>query len=121
MSEDFYQTVLQQQHETFTISNESATRSKERQAENANKNTTKIELNIRDPVYLRNHHLNTKLQSKWCPHFRIIEQKTPTTFVIKNQLDSKTQHVHARHLKPAKLYNWVIPKPDNLEGRLISK
>ena len=43
------------------------------------------------------------------PFYRIIDQITPVTFVIKNQLDGKTTTSHAEHLRLAKL-DWEIPE-----------
>ena len=45
----------------------------------------------------------------WRPNFRIIKQKGPVSFIIKNQLDGTTKKAHAAHLRQANIKNWNIP------------
>ena len=39
----------------------------------------------------------------------VIEQTSPVTFVIENQLNGKTIKAHAGHLKLTKIHDWEIP------------
>ncbi|CAC5415478.1 unnamed protein product [Mytilus coruscus] len=64
----------------------------------------------RQAVFYRNHLRKSKLDSKWKPFYRIIEQRSPVSFIIKNQLNGNTTKVHAQHLKPAPVNKWTIPK-----------
>ena len=36
--------------------------------------------------------------------------KSPVTYVIRNQLNGKTERVHADHIRLAKVDEWSIPK-----------
>jgi hypothetical protein len=94
-------------------------RSKKRQAKYANRNAVDVDLKIGDPVYYKNNQRQSKLQSKWKPFYRIIEQISPVTFRIKNQLDGKVTKAHKELLRLAKLDEWEIPKND--QGRPLRK
>lgn len=118
--EEFHKIVLEQQHKTFIISTKNNQKSKERQAYYTNKNAKEITFQIGDPVYIKNHARKTKLQTKCSPHYRIIEQKSPVTFIVKNQLDGTTSNINAKFLKPANL-EWTIPKPQVNDGRPARK
>ena len=53
---------------------------------------------------------SSKLQSKWRPYYRVVEKKTPLTFIIRNQLDGTVTKAHLEHLRLANLDDWEIPK-----------
>lgn len=44
------------------------------------------------------------------PYFRIIEQTSPLTYIIKNQLDNTTRKAHVEQLRHAKIDDLEIPK-----------
>jgi hypothetical protein len=94
-------------------------RSKKRQAKYANKNAVDVELKVGDPVYYKNNQRQSKLQSKWKPFYRIVEQISPLTFKIKNQLGGKVTKAHKELLQLAKIDEWDIPK--NELGRPLRK
>ncbi|VDI37072.1 Hypothetical predicted protein [Mytilus galloprovincialis] len=71
-----------------------------------------------DTVYLKNHRKTSKLDNKWTPYYRIIEQTSPVSYKLKNQLTNKTTKAHARHIRLANL-EWDIPK-ENL-GKTLRK
>lgn len=64
---------------------------------------------IGDPVYYRNHLRKSKLEMKWKPYYRIIEQTSPVTYIIKNQLDGSTTKVHMEHIRPAHVDDLQLP------------
>ncbi|KAK7088948.1 hypothetical protein V1264_024660 [Littorina saxatilis] len=111
--EEHHRIALQEQHKAFTLVHKRLKKAKKRQANYAHKNSKPVEIKVGDPVYYKHHQRKSKLQSKWKPYFRVVEQPTPVTFVIRNQLDDKTTRVHAEHLRLAKIDDWQIPK-DNL-------
>ena len=52
-----------------------------------------------------------KLTLAWKPHFRIVEQKSPVTYLIKDQLSGKAKVVHAENLHLASLEQvWDSPR-----------
>ena len=56
---------------------------------------------------------SAKLHLAWTPHYCVLEQKSPVTFVIKNQLNGKTKLVHAENLQLAlPEHIWDIPRTD---------
>ena len=117
--EDLHQISLQEQHKAFMLVHGRLKKQKRRQAKYANKNCKDIQFKVGDPVFYRKHARTGKLDIKWEPFYRVIECKSPVTYVIRNQLDGRTVKVHARHLKLAKVDDWEIPKTS--EGRPIRK
>jgi hypothetical protein len=69
-----------------------------------------VELKVGDPVYYKNNQRQSKLQSKWKPFYRIVEQISPQTFKIKTQLDGKVTKAHKELLRLAKIDERDIPK-----------
>ena len=110
--EDYHKIILEEQHKSFKKVCAQIQKSKRRQADYANKNTKDIKFEINDPVYYKNFQRTNKLDSKWRPYYRIIEQKSPLTYVIKNQLDNSTIKVHADQIRHANIDEWpMIDKP----------
>ena len=66
-------------------------------------------LGLGDPVYLFNTTRTSKLDSKWMPYYRILEQVTPVNFIIKNVIKGITRKVHVLHLRKANL-EWKVPE-----------
>ena len=64
-----------------------------------NKNAKYVDFKIGDHVYYKNFNRKTKLDKKWLAHYIIIEQKSPVSFIIKNQLTNKTTKAHASQLR----------------------
>ena len=110
--EDLHKIALQRQHKVFTMVHRHMKKAKKSQAKYANKNRQDINFGIGDAVYYRNHKKHGKLDRKWHPYYRIIEKKSPVTFVIRNQLDGNTVPAHAQHLKKANIETWTVPVHD---------
>ncbi|KAK3083458.1 hypothetical protein FSP39_023123 [Pinctada imbricata] len=119
VGEDQHQIALQQQHKSFTLVHRNMKEAKKNQKKYADKNSKEENFQIGDPVYLRNHRRDNKLDVKWQPYFRIIDQTGPLSFIVKNQLDGNTTKAHARHLRPSKIDEWKIPRDS--EGNLLRK
>lgn len=94
-------------------------RSKRRQARYASRRAVGVDLKVGEQVYYKNNQRQSKLQSKWKPFYRIIEQTSPVTFKIKNQLDGKVTKAHKELLRFANIDEWDIPKDDG--GRPLRK
>ena len=86
-------------------------KAKKRQAKYADRNAKDVTFQIGDPVYLKRHQRANKLQGKWIPYYRILEKRSPVTYIIRNQLDGSTLKTHAEHLRLASL-EWEPPKGD---------
>ena len=81
-------------------------KAKQRQAKYTDQTAKSIEFAIGDPVYHNNHQRKDKLDLKWKPYYRITEKKATVSYVIKNQLDGFTSHVHAESLRHAHIDEW---------------
>ena len=110
LGSDPHEILLQEQHKAFTRMYHRMKRVKRERAQKENKKCKDVGFKVGQAVYLKNHTRKSKLDSRWHPYYVIIEQKSPLTYVIKNQLDNKTKETHARHLRLAKLDQWEVPK-----------
>ncbi|KAK3107412.1 hypothetical protein FSP39_013983 [Pinctada imbricata] len=119
VGEDLHKIALQQQHKSFTLVHRNMKEAKRKQKQYADKNSTEENFQIGDPVYVRNHRRDNKLDVKWQPYFRIIDQTGPLSFIVKNQLDGNTTKTHARHLRPAKIDEWKVPRDS--AGHILRK
>ena len=107
--EEPHKMALEQQHKAFLWVHQNRKRAKKKRNELANRHAQEVKFQIGDPVYYKNHTRKNKLDIKWQPYYRIIEQTSPVTFIIRSQLDGNVTKVHAQHLRPANLNEWEIP------------
>ena len=107
--EEQHKIALEQQHKLFTMVCNNMKRARKRQAKNANRNAKNVEFAVGDPVYLKVHQRQDKLQLKWTPYFRVVEVLSPLTYRIRNQLDGRITTSHAEHLRLATVDEWDIP------------
>ena len=108
LGEDYHQIALQEQHKAFVSVRNHLKKAKKRQAKYADRGTKVVDFEVGDPVFYRNNNRKGKLDVKWKPYYRIIEKKGPVSYVIKNQLDGSTSHVHAEMLRLAHVDEWQI-------------
>ena len=109
--EEPHEIAIEQQHKNFLLVHQNRKKAQKKRNELINKTrSSKVELKVGDPVYYRNHKPKSELDIKWQPYYRIIEQTSPVTFIIKHTLDGSTTKVHAEHLRYADLDEWEIPK-----------
>ncbi|CAC5415498.1 unnamed protein product [Mytilus coruscus] len=116
--EEYHKIALQQQHKSFMLVHKTMKKSKQRQAKYANKYSKDIKFEVENPVFYKNHRKASKLSRKWTPCYRIIEQTSPVSFNLKNQLDGTTTKAHAEQIRLAKL-DWEIP--NNNQGKTLRK
>ncbi|CAC5412417.1 unnamed protein product [Mytilus coruscus] len=93
-------------------------KSKQKQAKYANKHSKDIKFEVGNPVFYKNHRRASKLSRKWTSYYRIIEQTSPVSFILKNQLDGIATKAHAEQIRLAKL-DWEIP--NNNQGKALRK
>jgi transposase InsO family protein len=118
MGEDQHQIALQEQHKAFVRVHRNMKAAKKRQKEIADRHSKEVRFEVGDSVYLKNHRRTNKLENKWTPYYRIIKQTGPLSFIVKNQLNGKTEKTHARHIRPANV-EWQ--EPDETGKRLLRK
>ena len=109
--EDMRQIALQEQNKAFMLVHCPLRKQQRKQAKYGNKKRKDVTYNIGDPVFYKKH-VRIKIEGRWRLYYRIIEQKSPVTYVLKNQLDNRTVEAHANDIKFAKVDTWHIPKPD---------
>lgn len=117
--EEFHKIALQQQHKSFLLVHKHLKQAKKRQNQHSDKGSKEVNLKVGDPVYLKNHRKTSKLDNKWTPYYRIIDQTSPVSFRVKNQLTGVTTKANARHLRLASLEEWEIPTENR--GRPLRK
>ena len=108
--EEPHKICLQEQHKSFVLVHKHLKKAKKRQAMYANQNSEYTEFQIGDPVYLKQQQRKSKLEGRQCPYYRIIEQTSPVSFKLKNQLDGTVTKAHAEHIRLANVVDWEIPK-----------
>ena len=54
-------------------------------------------------MYVKKRQRSSKLEGKWLPYYRILEKRTPVTYITENTFGKCTERVHAEHLC---LANW---------------
>lgn len=106
--DETHRLCLQAQHEAFVSVHRHMKRAKRRQAKYADRNAKTTGFKVGDPVYIKKHVRDNKLQPKWEPYYRVIEKKSPLTYKLKNQLTGKVVTSHAEHLRLAKI-EWEEP------------
>jgi len=104
--EQFHKVALEQMHRSFLLVHKNLQTSKQKQNKYADRNSREVNFKVGDSVYLKNHRRTRKLDNKWTPYYRITEQTTPVSFVVRNQLTGKTTKAHARHLRLANITDW---------------
>ena len=107
--EELHQIALQEQHKSLTLVRKHLKKAKKTQAKYADRGIKKIKFQVTDTVYYKNNQRKGKLDCKWKPYYRIIENTGPASYVIKNQLDRSTSRVHAEMLRVANIDEWVTP------------
>lgn len=107
--DDYSKIALQKQHEAFVNVRRRIKLAKRKRIQRHNDSIKPEEFKINDAVYYRNNAKSNKLDLNWKSHYRILQQLTPVTFLIKNQLDNSTIKAHARHLRQANLDDWPVP------------
>ena len=103
VGEDHYRLVIEQQHKIFVQAQRRIKRAQKRRNSIVNKSRREVKLDVGDPVYHRKHFRQGKLDSRWKPYHRIVEQTGPVSFIIWDQLSGKVKRTHANDLKLAEL------------------
>ena len=120
--EDTHKILLEAQHAAFLRVHRRLKKVKKRQKRYADAKRSDVVFQVGDPVYLKNHRKTCKLSPLWQPYFRIIEQQSPLTNRLKNQLTGEVVSSHAEHLRLAKV-EWeldeAVTNPSRLRGRNV--
>ena len=86
-----------------------------------NKNAKEVKFEVGDPVFIVNHDRQTSIDYRYTPHYRILKQTGPFSYVVKDQLTGGTKRLHARELaKAAECPEWglnINPSPPSRPQR----
>ena len=110
--EDVHRLALEKQHEAFMLVHKHLREAKKKSARRFNEEADNEPFQVGDPVYLKNHTRKSKLDGFAAAFYRIVEQKSPHTFLCRNQLDGTIVESHARHMRHARIDGWKITKQD---------
>ena len=110
--EDVHRLALEKQHEAFMLVHKHLREAKKKSARRFNEEADNEPFQVGDPVYLKNHTRKSKLDGFAAAFYRIVEQKSPHTFLCRNQLDGTMVESHARHMRHARIDGWKITKQD---------
>lgn len=110
--EDTYILTLEKMHESFMLVHKNIKASKKGSAKYHDSNAQNVNLKVGDPVFLKQNIRKSKLDRKWVPFWRIVEQKSPLIYVVMNQLDGTIRETHARHIRLANVDEWHPTKKD---------
>ena len=118
MGEDYHKLTLQKQHQAFVRVNRHLRKARIRQKHQHDQTATvDREFEIGEPVFLYNPMRKHKLEKKWLPFYRVMEQTGPVNFVIRNQVDGTIKRVHSSRIQKANL-EWEVPAPKQAERPL---
>ena len=59
-------------------------------------------------MYYKIHLRDGKLDQRWSPYNRIVEQTGPVSFIIWDQLTDKVRRVHTNDIKLAEIEEWKV-------------
>ena len=86
LGEEPHKIGVQQQQKSFILVHNHLKKAKKRQAKYADRNAKYTEFQVGDPVYVKKRQRSRKLEGKWLPYYRILEKRTPVTYIIENTL-----------------------------------
>lgn len=118
MGEDHHQLILEQQHKVFTQVRRRIRRAQKRRNDRINKNRKEFNFQVGDPVYYKVHLREGKLDRRWTPFYRIVEQTGPVTYIMWDQVAGKVKRVHASDIKLAELDEWEGAKERRANRRM---
>ena len=107
--EQFDKEMLQRSHEIYCKAFRNIQNSRKTRNMAINKNRRQVTYELNDAVYYKNFNRASKLTPSWRPYFRVIKVLTPTSVLIKNQLNSKIIKTHTNHIRHAKINHWTRP------------
>ena len=82
VGEDFHEIILQHQHKIFMQVKQRIKCAQKKRNERIDKNKKEVILKIGDTVYHKVHLRQGKLNERWDPYYRVIDQMGQVTFII---------------------------------------
>ena len=97
--DDLHKIALEIQYTSFREVHKNLKKAKRIQAMYSDKNAKPVTIQIGDPVYYKNFTKKNKLDVRWKPYYRVIDQTSPISFIIKNQLNGSTTKCTADQIR----------------------
>jgi hypothetical protein len=101
LGEDYFPQALERMHIAYRVVRKHLHKQSDRNKQRKKTDRESDTFKVGDPVYLKNNARANKLQKRWLSHFRIIAQRGPVSFTLKNQLTGKIREAHAKDLRLA--------------------
>lgn len=114
--DEFHKEMLERNHKIYCKAFMAIQKSRKKRNERINRDRKIVTFKENDAVYYRNFNRSSKLTAPWRPYFNVVKVLSPTSLLIKNQLDSKTVRCHISSVRLANIAEW--PRPQNDTGRL---
>ena len=81
-----------------------------RQAKYADRKRKHINFEVGQPVYIKKHKRENKLDSKWQPYYRIMKRTGDKTWELRDQLTGKIIKSSTDNMRLANIDKWEIPE-----------
>ena len=112
--DDVIEKGLEQSHKAFVLMHRRRKQAHRRQAKYADKNRKITDFKVGQPVYLKKHKRNSKIdKKKWSPYYGIIKQLGEKTWELRDQLTGEIVKSSADNIRLANIDEWEIPKSQN--------
>ncbi|MCG8034487.1 MAG: DDE-type integrase/transposase/recombinase, partial [Candidatus Thiodiazotropha taylori] len=108
--DDIIEKGLEQAHKAFVLMHRRRKQAHRRQAKYADKTRKITDFKVGQPVYLKKHKRNSKLDKKWSPYYRIIKQLGEKTWELRDQLTGEVFKSSSDNMRLANIDEWEIPK-----------
>ena len=106
MGEEEHKNILQRHHQAMVMVQQHQHRARERAKRYHDRKAKEPDSQVGDPVYI----FKTKLDPKWEPYYRVVQQNSAVNFTVRNALTGGIRKVHAVHMRKAN-FDWEIPDP----------
>jgi len=110
MGESSARYQMENLHKAMRQAHTNMRRAKQKRNQKRNQNAQEPNLQVGQAVMLKNHNRTGKLDSYYKPYYRIIEQVSPATFMVKNVANGTEQKVHAKNIKQVDIDDWDEPR-----------
>jgi transposase InsO family protein len=101
LGEDYFPQALERLHIAYRVVRKHLHKQSNRNKRQKEPGRVPDNFQIGDAVYLKNNQRTNKLQKRWLSHYRIIAQRGPVSFTLKNQLTGKIREAHAKDIRKA--------------------
>jgi len=110
MGESSARYQMENLHKAMRQAHTNMRRAKQKRNRRRNQDAQEPDLQVGQAVMLKNHNRTGKLDSYYKPYYRIIEQISLATFMVKNVANGTEQKVHMKNIKKVDIDDWDEPR-----------